>query len=77
MSTLTALRKKQGATAKQDSELFTRKLLELIDYHHQVHIEYKFTEISVKILCQAKQLVHRKDWLRLRRHILQKLEETK
>jgi len=63
--------------AKEDSEMLTRALIALIDKLNQENKKEVFLYKSLRILHQAKSLIWRPHWLKLRRHILEKLREGK
>jgi hypothetical protein len=66
--------REREAKAKVDSERLLKALIWLVDDYSESCKREIFVEKSVSILYVAKGLLWRKDWLKLRHRILEKLE---
>lgn len=75
--TLTEKLRKKNLSAKKDSEILAEALIALIDKLNRENTEKQFLIRSVQVLYYAKGLLWRKHWLLLRRHLLDKLKESK
>lgn len=73
--TVTALQKQQKASAKNDSQQIMTAMCKLVDIWNKKCDDDVFLEKTVTLLSTSKNLLWRPHWLKLRRHILEILEE--